>query len=288
MASFSISSPFAISPDTNRIAYTTSSGSPGTYVIDLAANFTSQLTTGAVSIVSHAGLEFSGDSRYLVYATAGAQVASDTNGVADVYLYDFIGRTNLLISQSCLRPGAANAASDAPTISPDGRFIAYRSVATDIAPGATNGLAQIYIFDRQTMTNTLVSASLFGNFSANGHSLPPAFSADSQTLVFPSWASDLAAQDFNQNEDLFALKIYGSVVPVLFVGQILFVPGTGQNPVIQWPITTGKTYQIQFKNNLTDPVWQNLNAAINLNSNCATATDSSPCVTQRFYRIIAN
>jgi Tol biopolymer transport system component len=70
----------AISPDGNRIVYSTGAGF---YAVDRAANANWQI--GASVSGSHAGLQFSGDARFLVYSTTNAQVAFDTNGIADVY-----------------------------------------------------------------------------------------------------------------------------------------------------------------------------------------------------------
>lgn len=277
-------SSLAISPDGNRIVFAASQ-TGGFYGVDRAAH--SNWLIAASVLANYAGRQFNADSRFMVYSTAAAQVADDTNGVADVYLYDLQTRGNQLISQSCLRAGAANAASDSPTISPDGRFVAYRSTATDLVVGATNGLPQVYVFDRQTITTTLISLSAFGAFAANSRSRSPAFSGDSQTLVFPSWASDLTAGNFNESEDLFALTLYGSIVPVPFVGQIIFAPGSGLTPLLTWPASVGTNFLVQFKNDLADPAWQNLNVEITVAGNHAYATDLVPGSGRRFYRIVS-
>ena len=141
----------------------------------------------------------------MVYSTTNAQIALDTNGVADVYLYDFVTQSNFLVSQSN-PPGAANGPSDSPVISNDGRFVAYRSTATNLALGATNGLPNVFLYDRQTGTTTLLSANATG-MAGNNRSFTPQFSGDGQTVVFQSWASDLIAQDFNQVNDLFGVRI---------------------------------------------------------------------------------
>ncbi len=276
-------SSIAISPDGNRIAYAFTNGF---YVTDRAAN--SNWLVSASNVVSHAGLQFTADSRFLLFATAAALVASDTNGLADVYLYDFQTRSNWLVSQSSLWPGAANGSSDSPTISADGRFIAYRSAATDVVAGATNGLPNVFVFDRQTSNTTLVSVSAYGNYAGNSRSLAPLFSGDSQTLVLPSWASDLAAQNFNQSANLFSLGIYPAITALSFIVQIVFVPATGQSPVLSWPAVAGKNYQVQYKNNLNDPTWQNLIGSVIIVSNRASATDLAPSPSQRFYRITSN
>ena len=196
-----------ISPDGNRIMY--AGGDlyaglfTGLYAVDRAANTNWQIASSLPFF--RAGLQFSGDSRFLVYSTTNAQVALDTNGVADVYLYDFVTRSNFLVSQSN-PPGAANGPSDSPTISSDGRFVAYRSTATNILPNATNGLPNVFLYDRQMGTTTLLSANVSGT-AGNNRSFAPQFSGDGQTVVFQSWGSDLVAQDFNQVNDLFAVKI---------------------------------------------------------------------------------
>ncbi len=189
-----------ISPDGNRIVYSTSNG---LYAVDRAVNTNWQI--GASVSGFRAGLQFSGDSRFMVYSTTNAQIALDTNGVADVYLYDFVTQSNFLVSQSN-PPGAANGPSDSPVISNDGRFVAYRSTATNLALGATNGLPNVFLYDRQTGTTTLLSANATG-MAGNNRSFTPQFSGDGQTVVFQSWASDLIAQDFNQVNDLFGVRI---------------------------------------------------------------------------------
>jgi Tol biopolymer transport system component len=279
----------AISPDGNRIAYSYASGF---YVADRAAKTNTYI--GKALSASHVGLQFSGNSQFMVFSTTNALAANDTNKVADVYLYDVQAKTNLLISQSCKQPGAANGPSDSPTISADGRFIAYRSFASDIVPGDTNGLPDIFLYDRQTGATVLVSASAFGDFAANSFSLAPAFSGDSQTLVFQSWASDLTAQDFNQSADLFSLKLYSSNATPAFVDQVILVPPTpshgrisGKNPLLSWTAVVGKNYLVQFKNDLSDPFWQPLSSGVVTTGGNASATDFAPSPGQRFYRIMA-
>jgi hypothetical protein len=73
-----------------------------------------------------------------------------------------------------------------------------------------------------------------------------------------------------------------------FIGQIIFVPASAQNPVLSWPAVAGKTYQVQYKNNLNDAIWQNMNGSVTVVSNRASATDPVPSPSQRFYRIVSN
>jgi hypothetical protein len=230
-------------------------------------------------------LQFSGDGRFLVYSSPGALSSIDTNGVADVYLYDFVTQSNFLVSQGN-PPGAASGPSHSPAISNDGRFVAYRSTATNLVAGATNGLPNVFLYDRQTGATTLLSANASG-MAGNNRSFAPQFSGDGQTVVFQSWASDLVAQDFNQVNDFFAVKIATSNPTRVFAGQMVFAPATLQSPTLTWPAANGKTYQVQFKNKLTDAVWQTLSGNTWVSGNQGYATDLTPSASQRFYRIVA-
>ena len=270
----------AISPDGNRIVYTDGTG---LYAVDRAANANWQI--GGLLSGSHAGLQFSGDARFLVYSTTNAQLALDTNGIADVYLYDFVTRSNFLVSQGN-PPGTASGPSDSPVISNNGRFVAYRSTATNLVAGATNGLPNVFLYDRQTGTTALLSFNASG-MAGNNRSFAPRFSGDGQTVVFQSWASDLIAQDYNQANDLIAVKIATSNLTPVFIGQMVFAPATLQSPTLTWPAANGKTYQVQFKNSLADATWQTLSGNTWVSGNQGYATDLAPNTGQRFYRVVA-
>ena len=279
----------AISTNGQKLAYL--GGSPlNLFAADLVANTNYILNPGG-TFLSHAGIQFSGDGRFLVYA---AQVSSDTN--QNVYLYDFQAGTNLLVSQNFNSTGAAGTNSDSPSISPDGNFIAYRSFANNVVSNDFNNVADLFIYDRSNAATIIVSASGSGNFTANDRSLKPVFSGDGQTLFLQSWASDLAGDDFNNGSDLFALNLasfpggagtINSGAP--FFAQLLPSGGFGQNgpgPLISWPLISGKTYQVQFKNDLNDPSWQDLPGDITFIGDTGYVTDFSPPPDKRFYRII--
>jgi hypothetical protein len=78
-------------------------------------------------------------------------------------------------------------------------------LATNILPVDTNGLPDLFLYDRLSGTTTLVSGDENGtgsSWSINGF-----FSADSRRLVFQSWAGGLAQGDFNHQGDLFAVNL---------------------------------------------------------------------------------
>jgi Tol biopolymer transport system component len=147
-----------ISPDGNRIIYY---GSSKIYVIDIAAK--TQVLLGNTPTNSRAS-QFSADSQYLAY------VAADSFKTNQIYLYSFLTLGNAMISQSYLGAGGGNANSDAPNISPDDRYVAYQSLASNLVPGDTNVVESVYFYDSLTGTNTLVSVSQSGNQPGNNSS----------------------------------------------------------------------------------------------------------------------
>lgn len=237
---------------------------------------------------AHGNLQFSADGRWLVYTTSAGQVPQDTNGLSDVYLYDFVGQSNQLISCGFGSGAAANGASDSPVISSDGRFIAYRSVADDIVPGDQNTMPDIFLFDRQTGTTTLLSASVFPGSSGNNRSVSPVFSGDGQTLVFQSWASDLTLRDFNSSSDLFAISIATSNTVHAVAGRVVFAPLSGRLPTLTWDAQPGVSYKVEFKEDLREPVWRSLNGSVSVLGCRGSACDLDAPVTQKFYRILAS
>lgn len=99
------------------------------------------------------------DGRYVVFVSdAPDLVEDDTNGVADVFVRDHETRTTERVSVSG-GEGQANGASTAPSISSDGRFVAFASDADDLVAGDTNGVADVFVRDRAAGTTVRASVS---------------------------------------------------------------------------------------------------------------------------------
>ena len=88
----------------------------------------------------------------------------------------------------------ADGISDWPTISADGRRVAFSSSATNLAQDDTNNKSDVFVLDRETNTVSRISIGVNGE-QANGGSWCPIVNADGTRVVFHSWATNLLHQD---------------------------------------------------------------------------------------------
>jgi Tol biopolymer transport system component len=287
----------SISPNGQKLAYLPSGpGNIAVNIVDLVAHTTALV--GTIGFFSyHSGLQFSSNGFFLTYAES-----TNTALSPNIYLHNFVAGTDFLVSQNFNSTGAANGGilggSDSPVISPDGRFIAYRSTATNLVTQDFNKAADVCLYDVSNNATILVSANASGTVSADSVSLQPVFSADGQTLFFQSWAADLIANDFNHGSDLFALDLAGlpltlsggggSTNSSTFLAKLFRAGSLAPTPTVAWPLAAGQTYRVQFKNNLADSEWQNLPGNLTFVGDTGYLNDPSPSASQRFYRVIMN
>jgi hypothetical protein len=163
-----------------------------------------ELWTNSVPIDTKLQAVFSKDGRWLVFTSPSARTElRDVNNAVDIVVYEIeTGRTEV-ISQAYGFAQTANAASDAPAISADGRFVLFRSAATDLVPGDSNKAPDIFLFDRLSKQLTLVSLDLAGATAPNSGHGRPQLDADGSTIAFTSRAHNLVPDDHNESQDVF-------------------------------------------------------------------------------------
>ena len=98
--------------------------------------------------------------------------------------------------------GEPNGASFEPSLSEDGRFMAFTSAASNLVPGDDNSSSDVFVRDHQSGVTELISVNTSGGF-ANDFSERPDISPDGRYVVFASWASDLVAGDSISTPDVF-------------------------------------------------------------------------------------
>jgi hypothetical protein len=128
-------------------------------------------------------------------------VDDDTNAFQDVFVFD---RTTGQVSRISMAwdGSQANGDSRTPSISGDGRYVAFRSGATNLLPGTMDVSTSIYVCDRQTGDNELASVTWEGA-QENGGSWYPHISADGRHVAFISNSTNLVAFDDNGVNDAF-------------------------------------------------------------------------------------
>jgi Tol biopolymer transport system component len=153
------------------------------------------------------GAVISTDGRYVVFSSdASNLVPHDTNHAADVFVHDRkTGRTTRVSVTSAGKQAegfASGDGSNGPSISADGRYVAFQSDASNLVPHDTNKVVDIFVHDRKTGRTTRVSVSSSGE-QTHGESFAASISADGRSVAFASLASNLVPGDTNQLTDVF-------------------------------------------------------------------------------------
>ena len=167
------------------------------FVRDLRSGTTSRVSASSRGV---AGNDFSytpdlsGNGRYVAFASAATNlVPGDTNGQLDVFVRDLqTGTTERISAGTDGRPGDGR--SDGPSISGDGRYVAFTSQARNLIDGDTNAAADVFVRDRATGTTRRVSVSA-SNDQADGRSSVAALSNDGQVVAMTAQTTNLGPDD---------------------------------------------------------------------------------------------
>jgi hypothetical protein len=213
--------------------------------------------------VSTAGVEgnapsswpsISGGGRFVAFqSNASNLVPGDLNGVRDIFVRDRKNHTTKRISVSSPE---ANAASGAPSLSADGRFVAFDSLATTLVPGDTNGVSDVFVRDRKLGTTRRMSRSSAGA-QANGLSSYAAISGDGRFVAFSSDATNFVGGDTNSVGDIYVRDRKTNKTSRVSVRS-----GGGQaNSDSYYPVLSGGGRYFAFESNATNLVSGDSNAA---------------------------
>jgi Tol biopolymer transport system component len=148
----------------------------------------------------------SGDGRYVAFTSGDPNlVAGDSNGKRDIFVRDMQTGTTTRASLNGDGEQGNNDSSQA-SISGDGRYVAFFSNASNLAPSDTNVQGDVFVRDRVAGTTTQVDVDSAGNPavpSAGSGGFRPKISANGRFVVFTSNAPNLVPNDTNNFEDEF-------------------------------------------------------------------------------------
>ncbi|HVJ62417.1 MAG TPA: hypothetical protein VM555_06860, partial [Tahibacter sp.] len=175
--------------------------------------FKDLVTDGTVRVSNHADgsqatvdnefvgmpTSISADGRYVAFLTFSRLLPRDTNIHNDVYVKDTLtGELDLVSTAS--DESLANFRNNMPAISPDGRYVAFASQASNFAPEDTTITNDIYLKDRVMRSIRLVSTSAAGTAGGTDASFNPVVSAGGRYVAFMSYAHNLIVPDINYTD----------------------------------------------------------------------------------------
>ncbi len=196
----------------------------------------------------------SGDGHWAVFVSAGQDLVTgeNTGDQFDVYIYDLEAPdygAHLRRVSSTPAGTRGNAGSWAPSVSADGRWVAFVSDATDLVAGVTDtpGTSDVFLWDRQSGGVQLVSSSGGdGARAANGWSGDPSVAVvgGRPLVAFPSDASDLVVGDTNGEGDVFVWD--GTAPPGSRISRASVDEAGGQVPAWSGEVAIATTGRVAF------------------------------------------
>ena len=234
------SSPPAISADGRYIVFRSfastlvqgdTNGMSDVFLRDRATGETSLMSVDSNGQLGDQGCDggtaITPDGRYVVFASfASNMVPGDTNTDLDVFVHDRV--TGVTTRESVDANGnQGNGDSRYPSISADGRYVAFASTASNLVPGDSNFVWDVFVHDRLTGQTVRVSVDSNGQQS-NGSSYGPVISFDGRLVGFTSLATNLVPGDTNNSRDAFVHDMVTGATTMISVdsnGQ----PGNGDS-----------------------------------------------------------
>lgn len=182
------------------------------FVRDLSAKTTELASIASDGSVGNGSSEYpaiSADGRFVAFWSQASNLVPDDNeqcgagadtyNCPDVFVHDRQAGTIERVEAHNTR-GLGQ--SFELSLSADGRYIAFQSLASDLVAGDTNDAADVFVYDREAGTTRRVSLAS-GGAQANSGSTSPNISADGRWVAFSSSASNLVAGDTNKVADIF-------------------------------------------------------------------------------------
>ena len=209
-----------------RLTFVTPARAAGTYTLRVTTGGTSSDTNFTYVARTRSGIQgarrpvFSHSGHYMAFESRYALVAGDTNGVTDIYVRNRATGTVRRVSVSSTGDQALGGESTRPAISANGRYVAFQSRATNLVPGDSNNVQDIFVHDRDADENGVfdlvgrtdrvsterVSLGTPGAGppqQANGDSSRPVLNGNGRFVAFHSAATNLIGGDGNARLDVF-------------------------------------------------------------------------------------
>ena len=191
----------AFESDATNLVVGDGNDSSDVFVSDRETGTTSRVsvdTTGTEMNDESFDPSISGDGRYVAFwSWAKTLVEGDTNNYPDVFVRDCQNNITTRVSVGTGDRQATGGQSTGPSISADGRYVAFDSAAKNLVDDDTNERSDVFVHDRQTGATTRVSVDSAGTQAIGGDSSGASISADGRYVAFYSTATNLVDDDIN-------------------------------------------------------------------------------------------
>lgn len=191
-----------VASDTNNV--------PDVFAHDLAGGTTVRVSVSSAGVQGNQqsiGAAVSGDGRFVGFdSDASTLVAGDVNGRTDVFVHDRLTGTTERVSVASDGTEGNNRSGfvDPPSLSYDGRYVAFTSGAGNLVPDDTNNRVDVMLRDRAAGTTVRVNLAADGSEADGSSTLWANMSADGSVVVYASSATNLVPDDTNFVSDVFA------------------------------------------------------------------------------------
>jgi Tol biopolymer transport system component len=228
----------------------------------------------------------SADGRYVAFMSySEGLVPGDDNLGADVFVHDRATGTTEAASVSST--GAlpqyisGRPQSEQPSISADGRYVAFDSNARDLVPGDDNGSYDVFVRDRVGGITRLASVTATGDPASGGDSVAPSISADGRRVAFHSNAGNLSPGGGFGTVDIILFDAASGTTKPLTIGQ-----DYDEDDSI-FPSLTADGSQVAFASRNNDLVPNDTNGVIDVfRATITSGDDVPPALTLPQYPIV--
>ena len=214
---------------------------------------TTRVSVDSAGVAANAGSTngvLSADGRYVVFQSSATNLVTGVSGT-QVYRHDRMSGVTLLVSVASTGTPGNNVSRD-PSVSANGRYVAFASFATDLVDGDTNSMSDVFVRDMQAGTTALVSSAgppADGTSGLSGLSGAREISDDGRYVAFTSFATNLAAGTNNGRQQIYVRDMTtGAVVRA----SVDAATGAAGDRTSQTPAISGNGQVVAFRSESTN------------------------------------
>jgi Tol biopolymer transport system component len=209
----------AFDSDASDLVAGDANGTRDVFVRDLPTGVTVRVSVDSSGVEGDrfsSSPSISADGRFVAFHSRATNlVAGDGNRRGDVFVHDLSSGTTTRVSVDSSGV-EGDKRSEAPSISGDGRYVAFESDATNLVLGDTNDVSDVFVHDLITGTTARVSVDAAG-VQADKASYDAAISSDGRIVAFVSEATNLSATDGDAVPDVYVHDVSTGVTTLVSV-----------------------------------------------------------------------